>query len=74
MPTKPPDGSANLPLPSVPAFWPIAMAIASMEEGAELDAKNLKFLEEETRIHGELKPVLATPNQMRLDLRNHVVA
>ncbi len=61
--------SAELSLTSVPAFWPMAMATAMMEEGAELYAKNLKFVDEEIKIHDELRPVLATPNKMRLDLR-----
>jgi poly(3-hydroxyalkanoate) synthetase len=51
----------------------MAMAAAMMEEGTELYAKNLKFVEEETRIHGRLRPVLATPNQPRLDLRTMVL-
>jgi polyhydroxyalkanoate depolymerase len=56
-------------LSSVPAFWPMAMAAGLAEEGAELYARNLKFVEEEIRIHAELRPSLATPNQVRLDLR-----
>jgi polyhydroxyalkanoate depolymerase len=56
-------------LQSVPAFWPMAMAAKLLEEGTDLYARNLRFVEEEIRIHGELRPVLATPNQMRLDLR-----
>lgn len=40
-----------------------------MEQGAELYARNLKFLEEEIKIHDTLRPALATPNSMRLDLR-----
>ena len=59
----------NSPLQSVPAFWPMAMAATLLEQGTELYAKNLKFVEEEIRIHGELRPTLATPNQVRLDLR-----
>jgi polyhydroxyalkanoate depolymerase len=35
----------------------------------ELYAKNLKFVEEEIKIHEELRPRLATPNRLRLDLR-----
>jgi poly(3-hydroxyalkanoate) synthetase len=56
-------------LASVPAFWPVAMAAILAEKGMELYARNVKFLEEEIRIHGELKPQLATPNRVRLDLR-----
>lgn len=41
-------------LTSVPAFWPMAMAAALAEEGTELYAKNLKFIEEEMKIHDHL--------------------
>jgi polyhydroxyalkanoate depolymerase len=61
--------SSELSLASVPAFWPMAMATAMLEEGSELYAKNLKFVEEEIKIHDELRPTLATPNQIRLNLR-----
>ena len=44
-----------------------------LKEGTELYAKNLKFVEEEIKIHGELRPKLATPNQVRLDLRTMVL-
>jgi poly(3-hydroxyalkanoate) synthetase len=64
---------ANLSLLSVPAFWPMAMAAAMFEQGTELYAKNLKFADEEIKIHDELRPVLATPNQVRLDLRTMVL-
>jgi hypothetical protein len=61
--------SIDLSLVSVPAFWPVVMAARLVEAGAELYAKNLNFVEEEIKIHGDLRPALATPNQMRLDLR-----
>lgn len=61
--------SSELSLMSVPAFWPMAMAASMMEQGSELYAKNVKFAEEEIRIHDELRPQLATPNRVRLDLR-----
>ena len=64
---------AGLSLPSVPAFWPMAMAMRMLEDSAELYVKNLKFIEEEIKIHDELRPVLATPNQARLDLRTMVL-
>ena len=67
--TEPEDPS----LLSVPAFWPMAMAATMLEEGTELYARNLRFVEEEIRIHGELRPALATPNQVRLDLRTMVL-
>jgi poly(3-hydroxyalkanoate) synthetase len=57
------------PLLSVPAFWPMAMAMMMFQDGAALYAKNLKFIEEEIKLHDRLRPVLATPNQIRLDLR-----
>ena len=65
--------SSELSLLSVPAFWPMAMAAAMLEEGSELYAKNLKFVEEEIKIRDELRPILATPNQVRLDLRTMVL-
>jgi len=61
--------SHELSLTSVPAFWPMAMAASLAEEGLELYARNLKFIEEEIKINEELRPRLATPNQIRLDLR-----
>jgi poly(3-hydroxyalkanoate) synthetase len=66
---KPAATSSEFSLASVPAFWPMAMAATLMEEGTELHARNLKFIEEEIKIHGELRPRLATPNRVRLDLR-----
>jgi len=56
-----------------PVFWPMAMATAMFEQGTELYAKNLKFVDEEIKIHDELMPVLATRNQVRLDLRTMVL-
>jgi poly(3-hydroxyalkanoate) synthetase len=69
MPKKPSVKNSDQSLLSVPAFWPMAMGAAMMEEGEELYAKNLKFVEEEIKINSELRPKLATPNQARLDLR-----
>ena len=51
----------------------MAMATAMFEQGTELYAKNLKFVDEEIKIHDELRPTLATPNQVRLDLRTMVL-
>jgi poly(3-hydroxyalkanoate) synthetase len=65
--------TSEMSLMSVPAFWPMAMASAMMEQGAALYAKNLKFTEEEIRIHAELRPKFATPNRARLDLRTMVL-
>ena len=53
----------------IPAFWPMAMAAAMVKEGAALYAKNIEFVDEEIKIHEELRPKLATPNRLRLDLR-----
>jgi Protein of unknown function (DUF3141) len=69
MAPKPPAKCSEFSLASVPAFWPMAMAASLAEQGAELYAKNLKFVEEEIKIHDELRPSLATPNTVRLDLR-----
>ncbi len=69
MENRPPVQPSNVSLASIPAFWPVAMAASLATEGAELYAKNLKFVEEEIRIHEDLRPELATPNQVRLDLR-----
>jgi polyhydroxyalkanoate depolymerase len=66
---KPSVKSSEFSLASVPAFWPMAMAAKMVEEGTELYAKNIEFVEEEIKIHDELRPKLATPNKVRLDLR-----
>jgi poly(3-hydroxyalkanoate) synthetase len=73
MPNKSPVKSTDLWPLSVPAFLPMAMAAALIQEGAGLYAKNLKFVEEEIKIHDELRPQLATPNLVRLDLRTMVL-
>jgi poly(3-hydroxyalkanoate) synthetase len=73
MTEKPTLGAADFRVLSVPVFWPIALAASLVQEGAELYARNLKFAEEEIKIHGNLKPVLATPNRVRLDLRTMVL-
>ncbi len=69
MPKEPlaesPDGSHSC----VPAFWPMTMGVALLEQGGEISARNLKFVEEEIMIHAELRPTLATPNEVRLSLR-----
>ena len=69
MQTDPVVKSAEHSITSIPAFWPVAMAAGLAAEGAELYARNLKFLEEEIRIRADLRPTLATPNRVRLDLR-----
>ena len=61
MPEKPSVKSSELSLASVPAFWPMAMAAALLEEGAELYADNLKFVEEEIKITASCAPSLRRP-------------
>jgi polyhydroxyalkanoate depolymerase len=41
--------------------------------GTELMAKNLKFVDEEIKIHAEQRPEVATANVVRLDLRTMVL-
>lgn len=72
MPSSPAK-SADVSIAGVPALWPLAMAAGLAAKGAELYAKNLKFVEEEIRIRADLRPKLATPNQARLDLRTMVL-
>ena len=62
-------GPAEFRSASVPAFWPMAMAAALVEEGIGLYAKNLRFVDEEIKIHEHGRPQLATKNRVRLDLR-----
>jgi poly(3-hydroxyalkanoate) synthetase len=69
MPEQPAAPSRALSLASVPAFWPMAMAANLATAGLDLYAKNLKFVDEEIKIHDELRPELATENKVRLDLR-----
>jgi polyhydroxyalkanoate depolymerase len=69
MPQTQPDKSCNFSLTSVPAFWPMIMAASLVEQGAGLYVRNLKFGQEEIKIHDELRPDLATVNTVRLDLR-----
>lgn len=69
MPRKSTVKSSELSLLSVPAFWPMAMAKALVDQERELYARNLKFIDEEIKIHAELRPRLATTNRVRLDLR-----
>jgi polyhydroxyalkanoate depolymerase len=66
---KPPVSSSELSKISVPAFWPMTMANGLLEQQLDLYAKNLRFIEEEIKIYGELRPTLATAHRTRLDLR-----
>ncbi len=54
---------------SVPAFWPMAMATSMFDQGVAAAAKNIEFVDEEIKIHEDLRPKLATSNRLRLDLR-----
>lgn len=65
--------SSEFSLASVPAFWPMAMAAQLAEAGEDMFAKNLKFVEEEIKIEEDLRPKVATPNKVRLDLRTMVL-
>ncbi|HTV26892.1 MAG TPA: alpha/beta fold hydrolase [Xanthobacteraceae bacterium] len=69
MPPKQSVKPRTLALTSVPAFWPMVMAASLLDQGAGIFAKNLKFVEEEIKIHDELRPSFATANKVRLDLR-----
>lgn len=50
-------------------FWPVQLAATLAEQGLALAARNVKFLGEEVRLHGGLKPRLATAHTKRLALR-----
>src|SRR5438105_3508078 len=67
--------TTSLPLAgvSVPLMWPMLAAAKLAEEGLELYARNLKFVREEIKIHHELRPKLATPNRVMLDLRTMIL-
>ncbi len=64
-----PKKSASPSWMGLPAFWPMAMAASMLKNGAKLYAKNLEFVDEEVKIYDDLRPTLATPNLLRLDLR-----
>src|SRR5271156_5951835 len=70
MPMTPITASPESP---PPAFWPVALAAALGQRGIELLARNLRFVAEEIKIHSELRPKLATPNVLRLDLRTRAL-
>ena len=62
--------SPSSPLISIPAFWPLAFAESLGAEGVAVYVKNFEFVGEEIKLHGGLRPRLATPNLLRLDLRS----
>ena len=72
MEKEPAAKTSALPLLSVPAFWPFAIAADLAKKKAQLDAKRLKFLAEEIKIH-TTRPKPATPHTVRLDLRTMVL-
>lgn len=63
-PTAPAAPNINVPL-----FWPALMAADMARQGLELVARNVRFLEEETRLHGGIAPRLASAHTLRLRLR-----
>lgn len=67
--TSPTSKAASSPNINVPFFWPTQLAADMVEQGLELVARNVKFLAEETRLHGGIKPRLATRHGVRLKLR-----
>ena len=64
---------AALPNLNVPFFWPVPLAADMAKQGLELVARNVKFMAEEDRLHGGVKPRLATAHTMRLHLRTLVL-
>lgn len=54
---------------NVPFFWPVRIAAELVEQGVALAARNVRFVAEEARLHGGLKPELATAHSVRLRLR-----
>jgi polyhydroxyalkanoate depolymerase len=67
----PPPAAAKAPAPNLNSafFWPVQLAASMAEQGLELVARNVEFLGEEARLHGGLKPRLATAHTTRLALR-----
>lgn len=60
---------SKLPNVNVPIFWPAQLAADMADQGLDLLARNVKFLTEESRLHGGLRPHLATAHTERLKLR-----
>ncbi len=59
----------SMPLLGVPLFWPLLATKKIAEGGLDLFVRDAKVLDEEVKIVQELRPQLATPNQVRLELR-----
>ena len=72
MPRTRPAARHRLSHLGVPLFWPMTAALQMAEQGLELYGKNLDFIAEEEKIQHELRPALATPNRVVLDLRTMV--
>ncbi len=64
-----PISASHEPSLGVPVFWPMVLAERLAKKGVDLYARNLEFLGEELKIDTQLRPKLATPNKVRLDLR-----
>lgn len=58
---------------NVPFFWPVQLASDMATQGLELVARNVKFLAEEERLHGGIRPRLATAHRVRLKLRTLIL-
>ena len=69
MSNTPPVKSSDFSLMSVPAFWPMAMGAAMLEEGASSMPGTSSSSTKRSRFTTSLRPTLATPNQIRLNLR-----
>lgn len=65
-PSKPAHKTLNI---NVPFFWPVTIAEDMAEQGLQLVSHNVKFLDEELRLHGGIKPALATAHRIHLKLR-----
>ncbi len=63
------SNAVNHAIFNVPFFWPVTMAAQMAEQELDLVAHNVKFLDEELRLHGGIKPSLATAHDVRLKLR-----
>ncbi|WP_075256054.1 alpha/beta fold hydrolase [Herbaspirillum camelliae] len=57
------------PAGSVPLFWPMAFAAQAFKQGQEMMDKQLRFLEEEAKLHAVHHPRMATRHRERLRLR-----
>ena len=63
------NSATSRPVFNVPLFWPVTMAASMLEQGIDLATHNVRFLDEELRLHGGIKPRLATTHKVRLKLR-----